>query len=169
MFTAIVELVEVRGGWVGRIGSFDCAAGSNAVAFHCWDDDELRVDSEGDHQHHEAHGRKHRARFVDAPGRSEREQCQSHHSRDQSHPVKDAQQLANDDARSVGVRPQRGEGDGGYDGEKDLRAQPDDEREIKKSAEKSLQNQPLAASFQPLALVLHQFYFCGYEVHVFLG
>jgi hypothetical protein len=37
----------------------------------------------------------------------------------------------------------------------------------KKSAEKSLQDQPLAASFQSLAFALHQFYFCGHEVHVF--
>jgi hypothetical protein len=64
---------------------------------------------------------------------------------------------------------QRGKRDGGDDREKYFSAEPDDEREIKKSAEKSLQDQPLAASFQSLAFALHQFYFCGHEVHVFCG
>src|ERR1017187_9806183 len=51
----------------------------------------------------------------------------------------------------MGVRLQRGKRDCGDDREKYFGAEPDDEREIKKSAEKSLQDQPLAASFQSLA------------------
>jgi hypothetical protein len=38
----------------------------------------------------------------------------------------------------VGVRLERGEGDGGDNGEEDFSAEPDDEGEIEKSAKKSL-------------------------------
>ena len=41
---------------------------------------------------------------------------------------------------------QRGEGDGGNDGKEDLRAQPDDEREIEKGAEKSLHEAAVSTS-----------------------
>ena len=49
--------------------------------------------------------------------------------------MQDAQQLAHDGARRVRVRLQSIERDGGNDGKKDLRADPDDESEMKEACE----------------------------------
>ena len=51
--------------------------------------------------------------------------------------MENAQQLADDAAGRMRVADQGAEGDSGDDGEEDLRAQPDDEREIEQGAKKS--------------------------------
>lgn len=52
--------------------------------------------------------------------------------------MEDAEEVADDGARGVGVRVECGEGDGRDNGKEDLSAEPDDECEIEKSAKKSL-------------------------------
>jgi hypothetical protein len=52
--------------------------------------------------------------------------------------MEDAEQVADDEAGGVGVGVERGEGDGCDHGKEHLGAEPDDEREIEKSAQKSL-------------------------------
>jgi len=52
--------------------------------------------------------------------------------------MEDAEEVADDVAGGVCVRLEGGEGDGGDYGKEDLSAEPDDECEIEKSAEKSL-------------------------------
>jgi hypothetical protein len=55
--------------------------------------------------------------------------------------VQDAQQLAHDRAGHVRIGPQRSEGNSSHDRKEDIRAQPDNEREIKQSAKKDLHSE----------------------------
>ncbi len=134
IFAAVVKFVEVSGVGVVGGGGVDSATGSDAITLHGWDDDELGDGGKGDHEEDGCHDGEGDARTVDTPGGREGEQSKQDHAGDEANAVENAEQVADDGAGGVGVRLERGEGDGGDHGEEDFGAEPDDEGEIKKSA-----------------------------------
>src|ERR1035438_2497574 len=137
VLTAVVELVEVDAAGIVERRGVNGSAGGDAVSLHRRNDDELRVGGAGQHEHNENHGGHHRTRLVDAPSGGEGQERQYDDTGDHTHAMENAQQLAYDAARRVRIAHQGSEGDGGNDGKKDLRAQPDDEREIEQGAKQS--------------------------------